>query len=174
MSDNIPFDMQMEIIKRVPDVKYLIRFRAVSKPWKSFIDSSEFITCYGARCSQPHHLLLRYEKANESPRADDNQLLLITKIDRVDHARLEQTSGVAPRADPRCIHPIQTIRMRQSQLTYFFEETCDTSTRCRNSTPEIAEQSKDGLAPSHDHPHHFPHVKSSLDDNNNEDAKVPE
>nr|GFB36627.1 hypothetical protein [Tanacetum cinerariifolium] len=65
MSDNVPFDMQMEIIKRVSDVKSLIRFRAVSKPWKSFIDSSEFITCYGARRSQPHHLLLRYEKANE-------------------------------------------------------------------------------------------------------------
>nr|GEY64924.1 O-fucosyltransferase 6-like [Tanacetum cinerariifolium] len=30
------------------------------------------------------------------------------------------------------------------------------------------------LAPSHDHPHHFPHLKSSLDDNNNEDVKVPE
>ncbi|GKA73971.1 F-box protein-like protein [Tanacetum coccineum] len=44
MSDNIPFDIQMEIIKRVPDVKSLIRFRAVSKPWKSYIESSNFIT----------------------------------------------------------------------------------------------------------------------------------
>ncbi|GJX89753.1 F-box protein-like protein [Tanacetum coccineum] len=65
MSDNIPFDIQMEIIKRVPDVKSLIRFRAVSKQWKSFIDSSEFIACYGARRSQPHHLLLRYEESIE-------------------------------------------------------------------------------------------------------------
>nr|GEX92585.1 hypothetical protein [Tanacetum cinerariifolium] len=65
MSDNIPFDMQMEIIKRVSDVKSLIRFRSVLKQWKSFVDSSEFIACYGARRSQPHHLLLRYKEANE-------------------------------------------------------------------------------------------------------------
>ncbi|GJS70358.1 retrovirus-related pol polyprotein from transposon TNT 1-94 [Tanacetum coccineum] len=50
----------MEIIKRVPDVKSLIRFRAVSKPWKSFVDSPEFITGYSARDTHPHRLLLRY------------------------------------------------------------------------------------------------------------------
>ncbi|GKA26335.1 F-box protein-like protein [Tanacetum coccineum] len=61
MSDNIPFDIQREIIRKVPDVKSLIRFRSVSKPWKSFIDSSEFITGYGARDTQPHRLLLRYK-----------------------------------------------------------------------------------------------------------------
>nr|GEV49760.1 hypothetical protein [Tanacetum cinerariifolium] len=60
MSDNIPFEIQLEIIKRVPDVKSLIRFRSVSKPWKSFIDSSEFISGYGTRDTQPHSLLLRY------------------------------------------------------------------------------------------------------------------
>nr|GFB85792.1 hypothetical protein [Tanacetum cinerariifolium] len=65
MSDNIPFDMQMEIFKRVSDVKSLIRFRSVSKQWKCFVDSSKFIACYGARRSQPHHLLLRYKEANE-------------------------------------------------------------------------------------------------------------
>nr|GEV47983.1 hypothetical protein [Tanacetum cinerariifolium] len=43
MSDNIPFEIQMEIIKKVLAVKSLIRFRSVSKPWKSFINSSEFI-----------------------------------------------------------------------------------------------------------------------------------
>nr|GEY24944.1 zinc finger, CCHC-type [Tanacetum cinerariifolium] len=60
MSDNIPpYEIQLEIIKKVRDVKSLIRFRAVSKPWKSFIDSSEFITGYGARSTQPHRLLLR-------------------------------------------------------------------------------------------------------------------
>nr|GEY60832.1 hypothetical protein [Tanacetum cinerariifolium] len=38
---------------------------SVSKQWKSFVDSSEFIACYGARRSQPHHLLLSYKEANE-------------------------------------------------------------------------------------------------------------
>nr|GEU50562.1 hypothetical protein [Tanacetum cinerariifolium] len=61
MSDNIPFELQMEIITRVSDLKSLVRLRSVSKPWKSFIDSSDFISGYGARHTQPHHsLLLRY------------------------------------------------------------------------------------------------------------------
>ncbi|GKB61169.1 ribonuclease H-like domain-containing protein [Tanacetum coccineum] len=45
MSDNIPFDIQTEIIKRAP-VKSVIRFRTVSKSWKSLIDSSEFIAVF--------------------------------------------------------------------------------------------------------------------------------
>ncbi|GKB04231.1 hypothetical protein Tco_0832374 [Tanacetum coccineum] len=59
MSDNIPFEIQLEIIKRVPDVKYL-------KPWRSFNDTSEFIASYGARDTQPQSLLLRYkDNSNE-------------------------------------------------------------------------------------------------------------
>nr|GEX53729.1 hypothetical protein [Tanacetum cinerariifolium] len=61
MSDNIPFDIQMQIIKKVYDVKSLIRFRSVSKPWKSFIESSEFINWYGVRNTQPPSFFLRYE-----------------------------------------------------------------------------------------------------------------
>ncbi|GJR18534.1 F-box protein-like protein [Tanacetum coccineum] len=60
MSDNIPFEIQTEIIKRVHDVKSLIRFRSVSKPWLSFIDSSEFIAGYRAHKTQPHSLLLSH------------------------------------------------------------------------------------------------------------------
>ncbi|GKC89009.1 probable LRR receptor-like serine/threonine-protein kinase isoform X2, partial [Tanacetum coccineum] len=60
MSDNIPFDIQMEIIKKVSSVKSLIQFRSVSKPWKSFIDSSEFIKGYGARHTYPHSHILSY------------------------------------------------------------------------------------------------------------------
>ncbi|GJY03344.1 integrase, catalytic region, zinc finger, CCHC-type containing protein [Tanacetum coccineum] len=61
MSDNIPYEIQHEIIKKVSDVKSLIRFRSVSKRWRSFIDSSEFIAGYGARDTQPQSLLLRYD-----------------------------------------------------------------------------------------------------------------
>ncbi|GKB27294.1 reverse transcriptase domain-containing protein [Tanacetum coccineum] len=60
MSDNIPFEIQMEIIKKVPDVESLIRFRSVSKPWKSFIDSRQCIAGYNVHLSQPHRLILRY------------------------------------------------------------------------------------------------------------------
>ncbi|GKA76497.1 probable galacturonosyltransferase 7 isoform X2 [Tanacetum coccineum] len=65
MSDNIPFEIQMEIMKWLP-VKPLIQFRSVSKLWKSVIDSSDFINGYGARHTQPHSLILRYS-ADYSP-----------------------------------------------------------------------------------------------------------
>ncbi|GJS53532.1 putative F-box domain-containing protein [Tanacetum coccineum] len=55
MSDHIPFEIQSEIMKRLP-VKSLIQFRSVSKPWKSFIDSSKFIANYH-RTQQHHHIL---------------------------------------------------------------------------------------------------------------------
>ncbi|GKC86279.1 F-box protein-like protein [Tanacetum coccineum] len=77
MSDNIPFDIQMEIIKRVSDVKSLIRFRSVSKPWKSFIDSPEFIACFGVRHTQPHRLLLRYRDNNVVP----NEVKYVSFVD---------------------------------------------------------------------------------------------
>ncbi|KAJ0781549.1 putative F-box domain-containing protein [Helianthus annuus] len=56
MSDNIPFEIQEEIIKKLP-VKSLIQFRSVSKPWKSLIDSTDFIKHYRG---QMQHLLVRY------------------------------------------------------------------------------------------------------------------
>ncbi|GJY92871.1 F-box protein CPR1-like protein [Tanacetum coccineum] len=65
MSDNIPFEIQMEIMKWLP-VKPLIQFRSVSKLWKSVIDSSDFINGYGARHTQPHSLILRYESCWEN------------------------------------------------------------------------------------------------------------
>ncbi|KAJ0906676.1 putative F-box domain-containing protein [Helianthus annuus] len=66
MSDNIPFELQAEIIKRVLPVKSLIRFRSVSKQWKSLIDSSEFITHHTLNNkTQPQHLLVRYPNGSE-------------------------------------------------------------------------------------------------------------
>nr|GEW03053.1 hypothetical protein [Tanacetum cinerariifolium] len=65
MSDNIPFEIQIEIIKRVSDVKSLIRLRCVSKPWMSLIDSYEFISGYRARKTHTHTLLLRYRDTSD-------------------------------------------------------------------------------------------------------------
>nr|GEV65558.1 hypothetical protein [Tanacetum cinerariifolium] len=48
MSDNIPFDIQMDIINRLP-VKSLLEFRTVSKQWKFSIENFEFIRNYGVR-----------------------------------------------------------------------------------------------------------------------------
>lgn len=64
MSDNIPIEIQSEIMKRLP-IKPLIQFRTVSKEWKSIIDSSMFINEHIQTQSQTqpqaHHVLLRYE-----------------------------------------------------------------------------------------------------------------
>ncbi|GKA60231.1 putative F-box protein, partial [Tanacetum coccineum] len=57
MSDNIPFEIQIEIMKRLP-IKPLLQFRLVSKAWKSLIDSSEFIAAY-QHTERQHHLLVR-------------------------------------------------------------------------------------------------------------------
>ncbi|GJY11765.1 ribonuclease H-like domain-containing protein [Tanacetum coccineum] len=65
MSDHIPFEIQSEIIKRLP-VKSVAQCRSVSKLWKSLIDSSEFISSYHTCKTQPqHHLFIRYKLANE-------------------------------------------------------------------------------------------------------------
>ncbi|GKD98136.1 integrase, catalytic region, zinc finger, CCHC-type containing protein [Tanacetum coccineum] len=71
MSDVIPFEVQMEIVKRVYDVSSLIRFRSVSKEWKSFIDSHEFIAGYGFRHTQPSRFMLRYLHYQEDENEDD-------------------------------------------------------------------------------------------------------
>jgi hypothetical protein len=57
MSDNIPFEIQQEIMRRLP-VKSLIQFRSVSKSWKSLIDSSTFIADY-QHTKLHQHILVR-------------------------------------------------------------------------------------------------------------------
>ncbi|GKD02527.1 F-box domain containing protein [Tanacetum coccineum] len=46
MSDNIPFNLQLTIMNRLP-VKSLLQFRTVSKSWKYSIDCSDFVREYG-------------------------------------------------------------------------------------------------------------------------------
>ncbi|GJR63487.1 F-box/kelch-repeat protein-like protein [Tanacetum coccineum] len=60
MSDHMAFDIQEQIIKKLP-VKSLIRFRSVSKRWKSLIGSSEFIANYNVCQAQPQRLLISYK-----------------------------------------------------------------------------------------------------------------
>ncbi|CAI9270512.1 unnamed protein product [Lactuca saligna] len=65
MSDQIPFHIQEDIIKRLP-VKPLLQFRSVSKAWKSLIDSSGFIAAHSALHTHPQHLLVKYEDLVEN------------------------------------------------------------------------------------------------------------
>ncbi|GJV29503.1 putative F-box domain-containing protein, partial [Tanacetum coccineum] len=57
MSDNIPLEIQQEIMKKLP-IKSLLQFRSVSKSWKFLIDSSKFIADY-QRTQLPQHVLVR-------------------------------------------------------------------------------------------------------------------
>nr|XP_043611728.1 uncharacterized protein LOC122583381 [Erigeron canadensis] len=61
MSNNIPFEIQMEIIHRIPDIKWVVQYRSVSKAWKSMIDSKKFVTGRTRRHiqQQPRRLLIR-------------------------------------------------------------------------------------------------------------------
>ncbi|GJR90497.1 F-box domain containing protein [Tanacetum coccineum] len=60
MSDNIPLEIQMEIMQRLP-VNSLLQFRTVSNTWKSFIDGRNFLVSYGVRLTQPSRFLVSYE-----------------------------------------------------------------------------------------------------------------
>nr|GEY55227.1 hypothetical protein [Tanacetum cinerariifolium] len=61
MYDNIPFEIQSEIIRRL-NVKKLLQFRSISKQWKSLIDDPKFIKNYHVNHPNPqHHLLLCYQ-----------------------------------------------------------------------------------------------------------------
>ncbi|PWA77257.1 F-box domain-containing protein [Artemisia annua] len=61
MSGNIPFEIQTEIITKLP-VHALLQFRTVSKAWKSFIYSSNFLIGFGVRPIMPCCLLIMYKQ----------------------------------------------------------------------------------------------------------------
>ncbi|KAF5764863.1 putative F-box domain-containing protein [Helianthus annuus] len=61
MLDQIPLEIQSEIMKRLP-VKSLIQFRSVCKSWNSLIESPDFIAHYS---SQQQHLLVRFPRLVE-------------------------------------------------------------------------------------------------------------
>ncbi|GJZ60095.1 hypothetical protein Tco_0615911 [Tanacetum coccineum] len=71
MSDVVPFEVQMEIVKKVDDVSSLIRFRYVSNERRSFIDSCEFIAGYGFRHTQPPRFMQRYLHYQEREKEDE-------------------------------------------------------------------------------------------------------
>ncbi|GJT87609.1 putative F-box domain-containing protein [Tanacetum coccineum] len=59
MWDNIPCEIQEEILKRLP-IKSLLHFRFVSKAWKSLIESSAFIADY-QHTELQQRILVRYD-----------------------------------------------------------------------------------------------------------------
>ncbi|KAK1426185.1 hypothetical protein QVD17_14854 [Tagetes erecta] len=86
MSDNIPLEIQIEIMKRLP-VKSLIQFRSVSKPWKSIIDTPNFIAAH-LHHTQQHRLLVYCDE----PVGDDpNYYVLFADNDTFPQHKLSLT-----------------------------------------------------------------------------------
>ncbi|GKD28272.1 zinc finger, CCHC-type containing protein [Tanacetum coccineum] len=109
MSDVVPFEVQMEIVKRVDDVSSLIRFRSVSKEWKSFIDSREFIVGYGFRHTQPSRFMLRYLHYQENHKEDDllNEFGEIIRTDLIWFSELEKYICFVDNDDGFALQPLQ-------------------------------------------------------------------
>lgn len=63
MSDYIPFDIQVNIMNRLP-VKSLMQFRSVSKSWKAAIDCNDFIRRYGSHEVSTNSFILTYKLDN--------------------------------------------------------------------------------------------------------------
>ncbi|XP_071734222.1 F-box protein At5g18160-like [Rutidosis leptorrhynchoides] len=58
--DNIPIELQVEIIKHLP-IKSLIRCTLLSKLFNALIKSPSFIIKHSVRCKQQHHLFVQYD-----------------------------------------------------------------------------------------------------------------
>ncbi|XP_071714065.1 putative F-box protein At3g10430 [Rutidosis leptorrhynchoides] len=81
MSEYVPFDIQIEIIKKLP-IKSLLQFRSVSKSWKSIIDSSEFVANYHLNNDQlQHRVLVSYDSSTYDHYSNVEDLKYVTIVD---------------------------------------------------------------------------------------------
>ena len=80
MSDNIPLDVQLDIVNRLP-VKTICLIRSVSKIWKENIDSQTFITSYGARPTDECLFNLTFDQGYKGFMASVSQNLTVTPLD---------------------------------------------------------------------------------------------
>ncbi|KAJ0436740.1 putative F-box domain-containing protein [Helianthus annuus] len=118
MSAYIPFEIQGEIMKKFP-VKSLIRFRSVSKQWKSLINSSEFITDHSINQTQPHHLLIKYTAYSK------DRYVSIVDDDSSRHHKFSPAvpSTVKPLWHPSvlgCSHGLVSLLVRSKGLIVFW------------------------------------------------------
>ncbi|XP_076884337.1 putative F-box protein At3g16210 [Bidens hawaiensis] len=103
MSDNLPDEIQLEIMKRLP-VKSLIRFRIVSKAWKSHINSSDFIIkhfSYHRMHSQ--HLLVKYKNIHLAD-CDDKYVLIVDDDTFPKQKMLEDPAVIGTSHGLVCLH----------------------------------------------------------------------
>ncbi|KAL7612313.1 hypothetical protein Lser_V15G05130 [Lactuca serriola] len=110
MSEYVAFEIQAEIMKRLP-VKSLVRFRSVSKPWKFLIDSSEFISGYRVHQPDPQHLLVWYKDP-----VDTNEKY-VTFVD--DEAFAQQELAPAVPVLSKFLNDLKTVGSSQGLLCFY-------------------------------------------------------
>ncbi|GJX39682.1 F-box domain containing protein [Tanacetum coccineum] len=81
VEDYIPFEIQIEIMKRLP-VKSLLQFRTVSNSWKSCIDSATFFFNYGVRKSINDVFYLTYNHGFQGSMISVEENLIHTLVFR--------------------------------------------------------------------------------------------
>ncbi|KAK9068223.1 hypothetical protein SSX86_012334 [Deinandra increscens subsp. villosa] len=97
----VPFEIQEQIIKRLP-VKSLVRFRSVSKQWKSLIESSDFIIDHQTQQQkQPrrNHLLIKYRCVEDW---DDKYISIVNDASLPRHHSHLAAAAVPPLIDLVC------------------------------------------------------------------------
>nr|GEY36606.1 hypothetical protein [Tanacetum cinerariifolium] len=117
MADHVHFDIQTIIIKKLP-AKSLIRFRCVSKQWKSLIDSSEFIKNY--QSMNAPHLLVRYNVLQYDDDIDGYISILDEYVSIIDNDTFPQ--HMSPITVPLSLQTLE--RARISRPPPFGNESC--------------------------------------------------
>ncbi|GJX67107.1 putative F-box domain-containing protein [Tanacetum coccineum] len=120
MSHHIPFEIQVEIIQKLP-IKSLLKLKSVSNPWKSLICSSKFIFNYHViHLTQPqdHHLLIRYTGS-----ADDNSVKRYVLIADDDVTFPQQKSLVTVPMPVKLLNQ-PTIISSQGLLCLYWPKAC--------------------------------------------------
>ncbi|XP_071735679.1 putative F-box protein At5g62660 [Rutidosis leptorrhynchoides] len=103
MSDNVPFEIQIEIIKLL-SVKSLVRCRSVSKSWKSLIDSSYFIANYHfSNAPVQHRLLVRYVDSKQKSNVEDEKYVSIVDDDDDDDSFPQNKIPIIAPSDVRLL-----------------------------------------------------------------------
>ncbi|GJW61074.1 hypothetical protein Tco_0110409 [Tanacetum coccineum] len=121
MSDNIPFEIQAEIIKRLL-TKPFIQCKSPSKSWKSLIESPEFIADYNNCQAKRQRLLVRWYDVEQYTHVPDPNYISILDDDTFPKHRFATTF---PSDMPYClVDRLKLVGSSQGLLCLFGFGVC--------------------------------------------------